>query len=259
MSHWPPKLLLSSSLQRGRVDPINQKVQANPAAVKLLCARNFFQAHWEAPSEIPRLIADPERLRVPTQVALLDQAAIVLNDECLSRAILDEGWPVGIVFRSCRTLERLIRLTPVRIGRICNGRVSPDPHVGPRLACVISATVPNYCEMAPSKTDFFVVCVGRQMGGVMKSPVVKRSIVLAGHKTSVSLEDAFWRGLKEIAGKRVMSLSDLVGTIDSQRQQGNLSSALRLFVLEFYRSQIPDRKSSEGLGQTTDRPNPLPS
>jgi predicted DNA-binding ribbon-helix-helix protein len=54
-------------------------------------------------------------------------------------------------------------------------------------------------------------------------------------------------------------LSDLVGTIDSQRQQGNLSSALRLFVLEFYRSQIPDRKSSEGLGQTTDRPNPLPS
>jgi len=59
-------------------------------------------------------------------------------------------------------------------------------------------------------------------GDVMKSPVVKRSIVLAGHKTSVSLEDAFWRGLKEIAGKRVMSLSDLVGTIDSQRQQGNL-------------------------------------
>ena len=93
----------------------------------------------------------------------------------------------------------------------------------------------------------------------MKSPVVKRSIVLAGHKTSVSLEDAFWMGLKEIAGKRVMSLSDLVGTIDSQRQQGNLSSALRLFVLEFYRSQNPDRKSSEGLGQTTDRPNPLPS
>ena len=48
----------------------------------------------------------------------------------------------------------------------------------------------------------------------MKSPVVKRSIVLAGHKTSVSLEDAFWAGLKEIAGKRVMTLSDLVGTIE---------------------------------------------
>jgi predicted DNA-binding ribbon-helix-helix protein len=93
----------------------------------------------------------------------------------------------------------------------------------------------------------------------MKSPVVKRSIVLAGHKTSVSLEDAFWRGLKEIAGKRVMTLSDLVGTIDSQRQQGNLSSALRLFVLEFYRSQIPDTERPEGLRETMDGPNPLPS
>ena len=74
----------------------------------------------------------------------------------------------------------------------------------------------------------------------MKSPVVKRSIILAGHKTSVSLEDAFWNALKEIARKRLTTLSDLIGTIDSQRQRGNLSSALRLFVLEFYRSQIPE-------------------
>jgi predicted DNA-binding ribbon-helix-helix protein len=74
----------------------------------------------------------------------------------------------------------------------------------------------------------------------MKSPVVKRSIILAGHKTSVSLEDAFWNALKEIARKRLMTLSNLIGTIDSQRQQGNLSSALRLFVLEFYRGQIPE-------------------
>ena len=49
----------------------------------------------------------------------------------------------------------------------------------------------------------------------MKSPIVKRSIVLAGHKTSVSLEDAFWSGLKEIAGKRLMTLSTLVDTIDT--------------------------------------------
>ena len=76
----------------------------------------------------------------------------------------------------------------------------------------------------------------------MKSPVVKRSIVVAGHKTSVSLEDAFWKGLKEIAGRRHMTLSDLVGAIDSQRQQGNLSSALRLFVLDFYRSGFSDNK-----------------
>jgi len=70
----------------------------------------------------------------------------------------------------------------------------------------------------------------------MKSPVVKRSIVIAGHKTSVSLEDAFWRGLKEIASGRNATLSDLVASIDSDRQHGNLSSALRLFVLNFYRN-----------------------
>ncbi len=74
----------------------------------------------------------------------------------------------------------------------------------------------------------------------MKSPVVKRSIVIAGHKTSVSLEDAFWSGLKDIAGTRNMTLSDLVGSIDSDRRQGNLSSAIRLFVLDHYRSQLSE-------------------
>ena len=76
----------------------------------------------------------------------------------------------------------------------------------------------------------------------MKSPVVKRSIVIAGHKTSVSLEDAFWKGLKEIAGGRDMTLSDLVAAINSERQLSNLSSAIRLFVLSFYRDQIPDHQ-----------------
>ncbi|HEU4659350.1 MAG TPA: ribbon-helix-helix domain-containing protein [Pseudolabrys sp.] len=71
----------------------------------------------------------------------------------------------------------------------------------------------------------------------MKSPVVKRSIVIAGHKTSVSLEDAFWTGLKDIAERRHMSLSDLVATIDSGRHHGNLSSAIRLYVLDHYRGQ----------------------
>jgi predicted DNA-binding ribbon-helix-helix protein len=75
----------------------------------------------------------------------------------------------------------------------------------------------------------------------MKSPVVKRSIVIAGHKTSVSLEDAFWKGLKEIADARGMTLSDIVANIDSQRRHGNLSSAIRLFVLDHYRGQSIDR------------------
>jgi predicted DNA-binding ribbon-helix-helix protein len=82
---------------------------------------------------------------------------------------------------------------------------------------------------------------------MQRSPVVKRSIVVADHKTSVSLEDEFWKGLKEIAARRLMTLSELIGTIDSQRQQGNLSSALRLFVLEFYRSQIPATEGREGV------------
>jgi predicted DNA-binding ribbon-helix-helix protein len=76
----------------------------------------------------------------------------------------------------------------------------------------------------------------------MKSPVVKRSIVIAGHKTSVSLEDAFWKGLKEIAGGRDMTLSDLVAAIDTERQHGNLSSAIRLYVLDFYRNQLTNDK-----------------
>jgi predicted DNA-binding ribbon-helix-helix protein len=71
-------------------------------------------------------------------------------------------------------------------------------------------------------------------GPKMKSVVVKRSIVIAGHKTSVSLEDAFWNGLKAIANVRKMSLSDLIASIDTQRQHANLSSAIRLFVLDFY-------------------------
>jgi predicted DNA-binding ribbon-helix-helix protein len=71
----------------------------------------------------------------------------------------------------------------------------------------------------------------------MKSTVVKRSIILAGHKTSVSLEDAFWRGLKDIATKRRMTMSDLISSIDLDRQQGNLSSALRLFVLNHYQAR----------------------
>jgi predicted DNA-binding ribbon-helix-helix protein len=70
----------------------------------------------------------------------------------------------------------------------------------------------------------------------MKSPVIKRSIMLAGHKTSVSLEDAFWQGLKEIAQRRNVSGSALIGAIDAQRGEGNLSSAIRLFVLDYFRS-----------------------
>ena len=73
-------------------------------------------------------------------------------------------------------------------------------------------------------------------GALMKSSVVKHSIVIDGHKTSVSLEDAFWKDLKEIALAQQATLSMLVAKIDETRQQGNLSSAIRLFVLEHFRA-----------------------
>jgi predicted DNA-binding ribbon-helix-helix protein len=75
----------------------------------------------------------------------------------------------------------------------------------------------------------------------MKSPVVKRSVVLAGHKTSVSLEEPFWQGLKDIATSRRMTLSDLVSSIDLDREHGNLSSALRLFMLNHYQTRQRER------------------
>jgi predicted DNA-binding ribbon-helix-helix protein len=72
----------------------------------------------------------------------------------------------------------------------------------------------------------------------MKSAILKRSIVIARHKTSVSVEDAFWDSLKEIGRERHMTLSALVAAIDAERQHDNLSSAIRLFVLDFYRAQL---------------------
>jgi len=79
----------------------------------------------------------------------------------------------------------------------------------------------------------------------MKSQVVKRSIVIDGHKTSISLEDAFWTGLKEIAQARHATMSKLVGEIDRTRQQGNLSSAIRLFVLDHVRASGTSGVSNE--------------
>jgi predicted DNA-binding ribbon-helix-helix protein len=69
----------------------------------------------------------------------------------------------------------------------------------------------------------------------MKSSIIKRSVIIDGHKTSISLEDAFWSELKEIAHRHQSTLSKLVTQIDETRQQGNLSSAIRLFVLEHVR------------------------
>jgi predicted DNA-binding ribbon-helix-helix protein len=71
----------------------------------------------------------------------------------------------------------------------------------------------------------------------MKSSVLKRSIAVDGHITSVSLEDAFWGALKEIADAHEETLSNTVTEINKTRQRGsNLSSAIRLFVLDWMSS-----------------------
>ena len=91
-----------------------------------------------------------------------------------------------------------------------------------------------FAQRLSKGTSFDFVCAG---GEAVKSLVSKRSIVIAGHKTSVSLEDEFWSSLKEIAGQRGMTLTELVGSIDRDREHANLSSAIRLFVLGVYRDR----------------------
>lgn len=81
----------------------------------------------------------------------------------------------------------------------------------------------------------------------MQTAIVKRSIVIDGHKTSVSLEDAFWNSLKDIGRDRDQTLSEMVSDIDSRRLNGNLSSAIRLFVLGHYRgdaTRVPAARST---------------
>jgi predicted DNA-binding ribbon-helix-helix protein len=76
----------------------------------------------------------------------------------------------------------------------------------------------------------------------MDSTIIKRSIALCGHKTSVSLEDEFWMSLREIAKARDTTLSELIGVINAERQHANLSSAIRLFVLGSYRDRLATRE-----------------
>ena len=79
----------------------------------------------------------------------------------------------------------------------------------------------------------------------MKSLILKRSVIIAGQKTSVSLEDEFWQALKQIAAGLDMPMAELVHRIGRQREYGNLSSALRLFVLEHYLTRAKAKRDDE--------------
>ena len=83
----------------------------------------------------------------------------------------------------------------------------------------------------------------------MKSAIIKRSVIIGRHRTSISLEDPFWCHLKEIARADGWTVSKLIAEIDGSRQRGNLSSAIRLFVLEHFRAKSnfaqPDSRQTE--------------
>ena len=78
----------------------------------------------------------------------------------------------------------------------------------------------------------------------MKSQVIKRSVMIDGHKTSICLEDAFWSNLKAIAQAQGATVAQMVTTIDKTRKQSNLSSAVRLFVLDCVRNGQTGKQSS---------------
>jgi predicted DNA-binding ribbon-helix-helix protein len=78
----------------------------------------------------------------------------------------------------------------------------------------------------------------------MKSLVIKRSVIIDGRKTSISLEDEFWMSLRKIADERGETLTQLMTGIDARRKAANLSSCLRIFVLEFFKQQSAQQNQS---------------
>jgi predicted DNA-binding ribbon-helix-helix protein len=87
-------------------------------------------------------------------------------------------------------------------------------------------------------------------GGAALGAMKKRSVVLAGHRTSVSLENAFWDALKTIAGSRNATVNQLVTEIDKQRN-GNLSSAIRVYVLRTLQTDLINAQNSS-ISSTTE-------
>ena len=93
----------------------------------------------------------------------------------------------------------------------------------------------------------------------MNSTVKKRSIVIGSHKTSISLEDSFWTSLRQIARERATTASELVGMLDAGRNGANLSSTIRIFVLEHYRDNASTALRSLGFIGEAEQPNAEPS
>jgi len=93
----------------------------------------------------------------------------------------------------------------------------------------------------------------------MKSAIIKRSVVIDGHKTSVSLEEPFWTAVREMAEAEQLGVSGLLRQIDLQRRHANLSSAIRVYVLEQMRARAAAaerRADKPGSAGSSWRPAP---
>jgi len=88
------------------------------------------------------------------------------------------------------------------------------------------------------------------IGEASMATISKRSVMIAGHKTSVSLEEAFWSALKEIALRQGQSVSALVNRIQDERHDGNLSSAIRMFVLKDVRAHAAQDLMPPQIGRS---------
>ena len=93
-----------------------------------------------------------------------------------------------------------------------------------------------------------------ERAGAMRTAPAKRTIILDGRKTSVTIEDAFWTGLKEIAHFQRVSVSKLIAAIDATRKQSNLSSEIRIFVLEHFQNKSKQADLPRSVRATSNEP-----
>jgi predicted DNA-binding ribbon-helix-helix protein len=107
--------------------------------------------------------------------------------------------------------------------------------------------------VAPARQKFALAGAIREEA-VMNSSVKKRSIVIGSHKTSISLEDMFWACLRQIARERATTLSKLIGMLDEERKESNLSSSIRVFVLNHYRNNVASNQILTVNGQGSHLP-----
>jgi predicted DNA-binding ribbon-helix-helix protein len=91
----------------------------------------------------------------------------------------------------------------------------------------------------------------KAMSSVSRSTVEKHSVIIDGHKTSISLEEPFWNEVRAIAGSRRITVATLLRDIDGGRQNANLSSAIRVFVLRDLRE-----RANIAVGEKSNGPSP---